>query len=167
MNPEPRNRHIRPEDGTLVRAAASIPKKIMAPWEVRGFRVVRYSNNDWPSNGVAPPREGLPHCVLGYLSFDDRHASLHDAHLCPGDDRDAIVPLTRYTVRAGVGVRRPVPNHPHSHGLFEPLQLDVHSDDIEEANAAWARAEDYVKERLAIRARLERMAAELGRLGQV
>ena len=100
---------------------------------------------DWIySDGTSPPREGLPWCVREYLSFDDRHASWHDADAClGGDDRDADVPLTRYTVRAGVGVPRPVPNHPYSHGIYV-FHVNLHTDDLEEAKAAWARAECYV-----------------------
>ena len=97
---------------------------------------------DVGSYSAAPPREGMPQCVLKYLSFDDRCASWHDADVCPGDDRDVTLPATRYTVRAGVGVPMPVPNHPYSVGLW--LLLRVDTDDLEEAKAAWARAECYV-----------------------
>jgi len=97
---------------------------------------------DWVA-GAALPRRGLPYCVREFLSFDDRSASWHDTDVCPGDDREAVIPLTRYTIRAGIGVHRPVPNHPHSHRLYA-IYMNRHLDDLEEAKAAWARAECFV-----------------------
>lgn len=91
------------------------------------------------------PGEGLPSCVRESSSFGDRHASWHDADPCPGDDRWDVVPLTRYTIRAGIGTFKPTPNHPYSHSLSPPDHMEVHTDDLEEAKVAWARAEHYVR----------------------
>jgi hypothetical protein len=92
---------------------------------------------------VAPPREGLPPCIRQAVC-DERVATLYDAR-CECSKGFSVI--TRYCVVAGPLSRySEAASHPNTR-LARVCDTVLHfdTDSASEAEAAWARAEQWVR----------------------
>jgi len=89
-------------------------------------------------------RGDLPACWVAQSRFDGRVASWHDCDLCEYEPAGALCP-TRYFVVAAILTAG---THPHPHpgsAWCTDVYLDLNTDDEAEAEAAYARAEEWVR----------------------
>jgi len=87
-------------------------------------------------------RGDLPACWVAQSRFDGRVASWHDCDLCEYEPAGALC-LTRYFVVAAIPT---ADAHPHPGSAWcDTVYMDLHTDDRAEAEAAYARAEEWVR----------------------
>lgn len=93
-------------------------------------------------------REGLPPCMKRRVEFEDRLAGLGDWEACGADHNRAIRP-SRYEVQAGYAGQLAVATTSHPgisiRGMQLPTIFKLFTNDRAEAEAAWLRAEEWVR----------------------
>jgi hypothetical protein len=92
----------------------------------------------------APPREGLPPCVTKSVSFDGRFAAFQEpCDICGARDRREWM-VSAYPVERMVESLRHR-GYWYPGGFEKGMTVDVITDDPAEAEAAWERAEEWVR----------------------
>jgi hypothetical protein len=93
---------------------------------------------------TTPPREGLPPCIHRSAILDDRQASWHKTALCKEPCRISVANLVSAGRRNGHLVLNDCSNGTFSM-TARPAAVRTYTDSPAEAEAAWTRAEHWVR----------------------